>query len=340
MTGLSHSSVDLHLNQYICLFLAKGKPENVHGSTAQSPASADTSASSRVTQKLDWHCVAMLIDRPVNRENMHTFYTQRLQSCLLQYLAVIVHTSHRHHQHYPGRNKHPYSIRVIMITSVFSTLSTFPPSSVNVKEVHKETYIMFWTQYASKVNRSLFVENIIRGNYDCRIAICIFPDILHILITKKTFSLARTGLLLELDLGTEHIGERLVPGPLSMGSGCAQPKEATWDPHSHGLNTYRRCQRGQVRCMLRFSQRQRAWWSDPKARFQEDQCGFRPWHVTVDQLYILNRSLRVRGSPTNSHVLCGLGEGIQPCLFASPVGGYWEIRLSVPLIQAVCSLYD
>lgn len=68
MTGLSHILLDLHLNQYICVGLKNGEPENEHGITAQSPASADTSASSRVTQKLSWQCVLTLVDGPVNRK--------------------------------------------------------------------------------------------------------------------------------------------------------------------------------------------------------------------------------------------------------------------------------
>ena len=38
------------------------------------------------------------------------------------------------------------------------------------------------------------------------------------------------GPLLEPGLGVGHDGERLVTGPLPMGSGRAQPEEATWDP--------------------------------------------------------------------------------------------------------------
>lgn len=75
MTGLSHSSVDLHLNQYNCARLAKGCPENEHGITAQSPASADTSASSRLTQRSFWQGGLMILDEPVNKKNV--FYAQR-----------------------------------------------------------------------------------------------------------------------------------------------------------------------------------------------------------------------------------------------------------------------
>ena len=37
------------------------------------------------------------------------------------------------------------------------------------------------------------------------------------------------GPLLEPGLGAGHDGERLVAGPLPMGSGRAQPEEMTWD---------------------------------------------------------------------------------------------------------------
>lgn len=155
MTGLLHSSVDSHLNQYICDSPAKRIPENEHGITAQSPASADTSASLRVTQRLFEQYFLTLVDGPVNREKhahiLHPKITNPdICSCLLQHLAHTVHTSHRHHQHYPEKNKHPYSIMVIMITSDFKiSLSTFPPSSVNVKhkQMHKEIYIKFWPHY-------------------------------------------------------------------------------------------------------------------------------------------------------------------------------------------------
>ncbi|TWW55961.1 hypothetical protein D4764_09G0010110 [Takifugu flavidus] len=55
---------------------------------------------------------------------------------------------------------------------------------------------------------------------------------LHLKKSRHSFedSQGHRGPLLEPDLVTGHTGEHLVAGSLSMESGWAQPKEATWDP--------------------------------------------------------------------------------------------------------------
>lgn len=53
-------------------------------------------------------------------------------------------------------------------------LSTFPPSSVNVKhkQIHKEIHIKFYPHYM--MTQSAFVEDISRENSDCKNVICVF----------------------------------------------------------------------------------------------------------------------------------------------------------------------
>lgn len=53
-------------------------------------------------------------------------------------------------------------------------LSTFPSSSVNVKnkQMHKEIHIKLYPHYM--VSQSAFVEDISRENSDCKNVICVF----------------------------------------------------------------------------------------------------------------------------------------------------------------------
>ncbi|KAK3514153.1 hypothetical protein QTP70_005085 [Hemibagrus guttatus] len=57
-------------------------------------------------------------------------------------------------------------------------------------------------------------------------------------------------------------------------------------------------------------------------QIQEEQCGFRPSHGTLDRLYTLHRVLKgLLEFAQKVHVFCGLGEGIRPYPSWHSVGG-------------------
>ncbi|KAK0156607.1 LINE-1 reverse transcriptase [Merluccius polli] len=77
-------------------------------------------------------------------------------------------------------------------------------------------------------------------------------------------------------------------------------------------------------------------------RIQEEQCGFRPGHGTVDQLYNLCRILEGAWEFAQPVHMCFVD--LEKAFDHVPRGALWgvlrEYEVSDPLIWAVCSLYD